>query len=233
MTRKMKVLLPFVVMMTVNAGFYPKVQDVPSKLIPATVEISVKEKKEDSFRHSGTGWLYNDQTTIITAKHVVDGFDDRIENKDKKFEIKHFPYIAIRVTFSDGQQIVIDKLKKSKSYDVAVLTLKSDNVKVKREPLTLVKKRAAVGETLYGAGFPEDYNCLLMVGIVTGYQKVHSSLFTEEYLVTNATFNPGNSGGPLVNTQGDVIGMVDWIDTRSSTFNFGLTVETIAKAIKE
>jgi S1-C subfamily serine protease len=230
MEEKMKVLLPFVVMMTVASGLQPAAQDVPSRLIPATVEISVKEKKEDKFMHSGTGWLYNDQTTIITAKHVVDGFDDRVENKDKKFEIKHFPYAAIQITFSDGQQIVIDKLKESQAYDVAVLTFKSS---VKREPLILASKRAAVGETLYGAGFPHEYSCMLMTGVVTGYMKVHSLIFKDEYLVTNATMNPGNSGGALVNANGDVIGMVDWIDTRSSVFNFGLTVDTIAKAIKE
>ena len=108
----------------------PALPDLPQKVITATVEISVQEKKEDAFMHAGTGWLYKDQSTIITAKHVIDGYDDIITKPDKSEEWKHMPYSSIRVTFSDGQQLIATNVKKSKSYDVAVLTLDVTKIKI-------------------------------------------------------------------------------------------------------
>jgi hypothetical protein len=57
--------------------------NVPISLLPATVEISVKKKKEDEFHHSGTGWLFN-PTAVITAKHVINGYEDSVKQKDGK-----------------------------------------------------------------------------------------------------------------------------------------------------
>ena len=52
-------------------------------------------------------------------------------------------------------------------------------------------------------------------------------------MMTNAMFIPGHSGGPVVNENGDVIGMVDWIDQRSSALSFAVPVDTIQKALLE
>lgn len=229
-----RIIAPFLLFFVTGFCFntYP-IQDIPTKLIPATVEISVKEKKDDSFIHSGTGWLYNNQTTVVTAKHVIDGFDDIVKKPDGSDEIKHTPYSAIRVTFSDGQQIVINNLIKSKKYDVAVLTFDIKTIKIKRKPLMFAIGRPKVGENLFGAGFPFDYECLLLTGCVTGYHTEKIGDFTGEYLVTNAMFAPGNSGGPIVNAQGDVIGMVDWIDRRSPALSFAIPSDVIKKAIDE
>jgi len=230
-----RVFLPFLLMLTAGFGFNTTIptQDVPSRLIPATVEISVKEKKDDSFSHAGTGWLYSDQMTIITAKHVTDGFDETVTKPDKSETIKHMPYAEIRITFNDGQQVVVAHIKESKTYDVAVLSLGSKNLKTTRNPLTLANSREIIGDKLFGAGYPLDYECLLFTGYVTGYHKVAEGQFKGEYMVTNATFNPGNSGGPIVNEKGEVIGMVDWVDRRSPVLNFALTPDVIASAISE
>lgn len=211
----------------------PALPDLPQKVITATVEISVQEKKEDAFMHAGTGWLYKDQSTIITAKHVIDGYDDIITKPDKSEEWKHMPYSSIRVTFSDGQQLIATNVKKSKSYDVAVLTLDVTKIKIKRNPLLISKEREPIGNKLLGAGFPLEYECLLFFGHVTGYHKVLEGEFTGEYMVTEAAFNPGNSGGPILNDKGEVIGMVDWVDRRSPAFNFAIPPDVIIKAIKQ
>lgn len=230
-----RVFLPVLLCATVGLSFNTSQvsQSVIPKLFQATVEISVKEEKDDSFSHVGTGWLYENQSTIVTAKHVVDGYRTTIKTPDGKEEIKYLPYSSIRVTFSDGQQIVIENLKTSKKYDVAVLTFDTKQVKNKREPLVFATSRPKIGENLFGAGFPFEYECLLLTGCVTGYHKEKDGALAGEYLVTNAMFSPGNSGGPVVNMQGDVIGMVDWIDRRSSAFSFAIPSDVIKKAIKE
>jgi len=209
------------------------VQDVVPKLLQATVEISVKEKKDDSFSHVGTGWLYKNQSTIVTAKHVVSGYEASIKNPDGEEETKHTPYNSIRITFSDGQQIVIDTLKESKTYDVAVLTFDAKKIKKQREPLVFAARRPKIGSNLFSAGFPFDYGCLLLMGNVTGWYTEKEGVLAGEYLVTNAMFAPGNSGGPVVNEQCDVIGMVDWIDMRSASLSFAIPSDAIQKAIKE
>ena len=229
-----RILLPFLLVFAAGTSFQQpvSVQNVPSKLFPATVEISVKEKKDEEYFHVGTGWLYNDQTTVVTAKHVVDGFDDEVTDKEGKSKIQHFPYESIRITFSDGEKVVVTKVQMSKTWDVASLTFKTDKI---REPLKLADKRGSIGDKLFGAGFPLDYkNPTLMVGYVTSYQIGDSGQFLgKEYMMTNAMFIPGHSGGPIVNESGDVIGMVDWIDQRSAALSFAVPVDTIQKAILE
>lgn len=207
-------------------------QDIAPKLFTATVEISVKEKKEDSFSHAGTGWLYENQT-IVTAKHVVDGYDTVVKKPNGKEESKQVPYSSIQITFNDGQKIIIDSLKESKKYDVALMTFDKKKLKGTKEPLVFATSRPKVGENLFGAGFPYDYECLLLAGYVTGWHVENKGELAGEYLVTNAMFAPGNSGGPVVNTKGDVIGMVDWIDRRSAQFSFALPADVIQKAISE
>lgn len=231
-----RVFLPVLLLVAAGLGFntLQTTQDIAPKLIQATVEISVKEKKDDLFSHVGTGWLYENQYTIVTAKHVVDGYEITVPKPGgKEEETKHLPYSSIRITFSDGQQIVIDKLKTSKKYDVAVLTFDVQKNKKQREPLVFAASRPKVGENLFGAGFPYEYECLLLTGCVTGYHTEKDGILAGEYLVTNAMFAPGNSGGPIVNTQGNVIGMVDWIDRRSPAFSFAIPFDVIKKAIKE
>ena len=198
-----RVFLPVLLLITTSLSFnafQTTAQDIAPKLIQATVEISVKEKKDDLFSHVGTGWLYENQYTIVTAKHVVDGYEitaPKLGSKEE--ETKHLPYHSIRITFSDGQQIIIDKLKTSKKYDVAVLTFDAKKNKKQREPLVFATSRPKMGENLFGAGFPFEYECLLLTGCVTGYHTEKDGVLAGEYLVTNAMFAPGNSGGPIVN----------------------------------
>jgi len=231
-----KTLVPLLFAMSASLGFNtaPKIDDPAYNLTASTVEISVKEEKDDDFRHSGTGWVYSSQYNIVTAKHVVDGWDSFTDGAKGEVIQKHLPYFAIRVTFSDGQQVIVSNTKLSKKYDVAYLTLESKKLNVKHPLLKLADKRAPQGTKLYGAGFPFNYECLLLYGNVTGYHKETSvPKLIGEYLVTNATFSPGNSGGALVNEQGEVIGMADWIDQRSTALSFALPVDTIQKALNE
>jgi len=203
----------------------------PISLLPATVEISVKLKKDEEFKHAGTGWLYS-PTEIVTAKHVIDGYDDIVEQKDGNSKIEHFEFDSVRVTFSNGKSAVVSSIKKDKTFDVAKLIVDSKDAQKDIAPLKLASEKAKVGERLFGAGFPYDYECLLLVGFVTGYHTETENIeMMGKYMVTNAMFAPGNSGGPLVNAKGEVIGIVDWIDRRSSALSFAVPVDVIKEAL--
>lgn len=214
-----------------NVGLPTK--DITLQLLPATVRISVKETKSGSFIHVGSGWLHGNNHTILTAKHVVDGYDETVKINNSVSSIVRKPYYLIAVTFNNGSQFIVDNLKTSKFVDVAVLTINKNSNKSKIVPLQFATERPSIGQKILGAGFPFEYDCLLLSGTITGWHIEKNTVFEGEYLVTNAMFAPGNSGGPIVNSSGEVVGMVSWIDRRGPALSFAIPFDVIQKATKE
>ena len=165
---------------------------------------------------TGSGIVIDGAGNIVTNSHVVDGSTE------------------IKVTLSDGQEIPAKLIGRDKRTDVAV-------VRLDRVPKNLVAARLGdsdrieVGEWVLAIGSPLGLEQTVTAGIVSG--KGHVGRFVQmsgdrvrHYIQTDAKINPGNSGGPLVNLDGDVVGMNTLIRTGAGgAYGFAVPVNEVRR----
>ena len=125
---------------------------------------------------------------IVTNNHVIDGADE------------------ITVNFNDGSKLKVDKvLGRDPKTDLALLKV------TPKEPLTSVKFGSSdtldVGDWVLAIGNPFGLGGSVSIGIISAKQRDIQSGPYDDYLQTDAAINKGNSGGPLFNMAGDVIGI--------------------------
>jgi serine protease Do len=150
----------------------------------------------------GSGVLISADGKIITASHVVQTAD------------------AIRVEFESGEVIPAKVLSSDPSADVALLQLE------KVPPKVVVAKLgdsdvAEVGDPVFIVGAPVGMGHTLTVGHVSARRSpptLHGGLSRSEFFQTDAAINQGNSGGPMFNMAGEVIGIVNHIISKSGGF---------------
>ena len=146
---------------------------------------------------SGSGFVYKKDSKfayILTNNHVI-------EDANK-----------IVVTYIDGSEVEAEVVGKDEFSDVAVLKVKADTVLAVAELGS--SDEAEIGDTVFTVGAPlgKEYMGTITKGIVSGInRKVKVTLNNGSYLMetiqTDATINSGNSGGPLCNISGQVIGI--------------------------
>ena len=146
-----------------------------------------QEKRESG--SLGSGFVVSEDGYIITNNHVIDGADE------------------IYVKFSDGREYLTKLIGTSREVDVAVLKIESSNETFK--PLEFADSdHIEIGQWSIAFGNPMGLNDSMTVGIVSAAGR--SSLGIEEienFIQTDAAINQGNSGGPLIDINGRVIGV--------------------------
>lgn len=139
---------------------------------------------------SGSGFVISSEGYIMTNAHVV-------EDASK-----------LGVMFVDGEEAEAQLVGYDKTFDVAVLKVDKTNLK----PLKLGDSEAVrVGEFVITIGDPtgRELSGTTTFGIVSATARsVNIDGVTNVYIQTDAAVNPGNSGGPLINMSGEVIGIV-------------------------
>jgi putative serine protease PepD len=165
---------------------------------------------------TGTGFVVDAQGHIVTASHVVDGAS------------------SITVKFSDGTARKATVTGKDDATDIAVL--KVDPSGLSLHPLKLASSSSLdVGQSVAAIGDPFGYARSISTGIVSGVDRTISAPngFTVAHAVqTDAALNPGNSGGPVLNAKGEVVGIVDQIATdgnadQSSGVGFAVPIDLV------
>lgn len=150
---------------------------------------------------TGTGFVTGTDGYIITAAHVVDGAS------------------SITVTFQDGTKRTAKLTGKDDATDVALLRV--DPAGLTLHPLKLGSSASLrTGDALAAIGDPFGYERSISTGIVSGLDRTIQAPngFTVAHAIqTDAALNPGNSGGPILNAAGEVIGIADQIATGGST----------------
>ncbi len=137
----------------------------------------------------GSGFIIDaKEGLIVTNNHVIDGADE------------------IVVNLSDGSKLKVDKvLGKDTKTDLALLKV------TPKKPLTAVKfgssEQMKVGDWVLAIGNPFGLGGSVSVGIISAKQRDINSGPYDDFLQTDAAINKGNSGGPLFNMDGDVIGV--------------------------
>jgi putative serine protease PepD len=193
----------------------------------AVVEISVTSNgssspfEQQTQRSQGSGFVYDTKGNIITNQHVVDGAQ------------------SITVTFWNGKTSSAHLVGSDASTDTAVI--KVDRPASVLQPLALADSCAVqVGDGVVAVGSPFGLEETVTTGIVSALHRQMTSPnnFTiDDSIQTDAAINHGNSGGPLLNMQGKVIGVTSQIESDSGG-NDGVgfavpsnTVRTIANKL--
>ena len=172
-------------------------------------------------RGVGSGVVIVDNGTILTNLHVVNGAK------------------RIRVTFSDGHESDASVVNTQPENDLAVLRARSipDDL-----PAATMRSTAdlAPGDQVVAVGFPFGIGPSVSAGVVSGLKREFRSPDGEQMLTNliqfDAAANPGNSGGPLVTMDGEVVGIVTAIlnPSRQRVFigiGFAVPIENAASAV--
>jgi serine protease Do len=175
-------------------------------------------KASDGFDGLGSGVLIDASGKVLTAAHVVEDAQ------------------SILVEFADGDQIPARLAASAGGADVALLQL--DRPPKKPMPARLGNSDVVeVGDPVFVVGAPLGMSYTLSAGYVSGIRdddsKVHG-LETPQYLQTDAAINPGNSGGPMFTVDGEVVGIVSYIMSRSGGhegMGFAISINTARKLV--
>jgi S1-C subfamily serine protease len=159
--------------------------------LPSLVTISTTGVGDNADqRGTGAGVVISAEGTILTALHVVDGAD------------------TIRVRFADGTQTSAEVEDQEAASDTAVLA--PDRLPQVVVPAVL-GGGAQVGDAVFPLGHPLGLTQSLSGGVVSALDRsisVRSGQTLEGLIQFDAAVNPGNSGGPLLNRDGQVVGIV-------------------------
>ena len=190
---------------------------------PSVVTVNISISSSDGTIESdlGSGVVVDDSGTILTSLHVVKNAS------------------AIKVYFADGTESDASIISTQPENDLAVLRPQviPDNL----VPATLASASTLrVGDQVAAIGNPFGVTGSLSSGVVSGLGRVFRSTETDQTLINliqfDAAVNPGNSGGPLVDRSGDVVGIVTALlnPTGQNFFvgiGFAVPIETAATAL--
>jgi S1-C subfamily serine protease len=174
-------------------------EEVYKAIAPSLVLIQTNQTATNTgtaFGDLGSGVVIDDSGDILTALHVVAGAS------------------GILVTFADGSQSSAQVASSQPQNDIAVL--KPDQPPAQIIPAVLGNPNALqVGDEAYVVGNPFGLYGSMSAGVISGFnrsfQPANSSQELKGLIQIDAAVNPGNSGGPLLNRYGQVVGIVEGI----------------------
>lgn len=134
----------------------------------------------------GSGFVISEDGFIVTNNHVIDGADE------------------IMIEFFSGEELPAKLIGRDPNTDIALLKVESD------EPLKFVgfgdSDVARVGDWVMAMGNPLGQGFSVSVGIISARNRALAGSY-DDYIQTDAAINRGNSGGPLFNMDGEVVGV--------------------------
>ena len=199
------------------ARFNDHMSGLADKLKPALVQVRVRRAAEpqaegeapetpDERRSSGSGFLIRQDGYLITNEHVVADAE------------------RIQVKLADGRRFEGRLVGKDERVDLALVKIEATSLPV--APLG-DSNRLRVGEFVLALGHPFGLEQTVSLGIVSrkgAPLQVAAPGF--DFIQTDAAVNPGNSGGPLVNMAGEVVG-INSMAARNGTIGFAIPVNIV------
>ena len=189
------------------------IPDVVDAVSPSVVGIlnyqNKTGKSEPALAGSGSGFIFTENGYVITNQHVVAGA------------------VQLKVSLSNGETVEAKLIGADKQTDVAVLKIEAAGLKAL--PIGDSSK-VRVGEFVLAIGDPisaDELSGSVTFGIVSALSRdINIEGFVNEYLQTDAAVNPGNSGGPLINMRGEVIGVTSAKYTSAGVDEYGQTISS-------
>lgn len=164
----------------------------------------------------GSGFIISSEGLLLTNHHVIANAE------------------TIRARFADGETVQARLLGSDVNMDVALLALEGKQ----RWPHVSLgsSTEARVGDWVVAMGNPLGLGHTVTAGIVSGKGRIlhHDRLFgSDDFIQTDAAINQGNSGGPLFNLNGEVIGMNTAIIQGANTIGFAVPMDAIKEIIAD
>ena len=173
---------------------------------------------------SGSGVIISDDGYIVTNNHVVAGADE------------------VTVTLSDRKTYTAKVIGSDPSYDLAVVKIDAKNL-----PFMLYGNSGDVkiGQWVLALGYPLNLEATVTAGIISAKSRTlglnhdrngNHQMAVESFLQTDAAVNPGNSGGALINTNGQLIGINSAIASPTGYYNgysYAIPVDIVKKVVND
>jgi len=163
----------------------------------------------------GSGVIIDPSGTIVTNDHVIRGAS------------------AVHAVLADGRQIDAEVVGADAQNDLAVLRIQS------KTPLPAAKLGTSsdlmIGETVVAIGSPFGLTKTVTSGVLSAMGrsfKANDQLYID-FLQTDAAINPGNSGGPLLNLDGEVVGINTAIFSGAQGIGFAIPVDKVRRIVQE
>ena len=195
---------------------------------PSVVYITAVTRRRDFFGRTGevplgtgTGFVWDQDGHIVTNYHVVQGRTS-----------------AIRVVMHDQTSYLAQPVGGSARHDLAVLRIDAPADSLR--PVRLGNSdRVRVGQSAYAIGNPFGYSATLTTGIISALSRQIEGLtgdIIEDVIQVDAAINTGNSGGPLLDSRGRLIGINSQIASPSGTsagIGFAIPVNTVTRVVPQ
>jgi S1-C subfamily serine protease len=173
--------------------------------------------QQERRRGLGSGFVIDKSGHLVTNFHVIEGADQ------------------VEVSFSNGEKMNAEIVGRDPSTDVAVLRVDASARALR--PLRLGDSDALeVGDEVVAIGNPLGYERTMTAGIVSALGRVieaPNQFAIDEVIQTDAPINRGNSGGPLLNAEGQVVGVNTQIATAGSSGSIGIGFAVPINTVKD
>ena len=169
-------------------------------------------------KHLGSGVFIDADGHLLTNHHVVKNTDE----------------LTIRFTDAKGvrRKLTAAIVGTDPLTDTALLKVDPGKVPLVTAPLG-DSDQAALGDWVVAIGNPLRLTGTVSVGVVSGLHRKLRANTIEDYIQTTAPVNPGNSGGPLFNTRGEIIGLIDLGIFPANSIGFAIPSDLIASALPD
>ena len=198
---------------------------------PSVVYITTLAQQRDLFRNvvevpqgTGSGFIWDDRGHVVTNFHVI---QNALQNRG-----------LARVTLSDQSSWEASLVGVAPEYDIAVLRINAPRTKL--QPILIgTSNDLKVGQTVFAIGNPFGLDQTLTTGVVSALGRTIQSVTRQpigDVIQTDAAVNPGNSGGPLLDSAGRLVGVNTAIYSPSGAYagiGFAVPVDLVKRTVEQ